>query len=211
MHTGLSRRETEELALAVLNRINPAGIGAPPLPLLRQRSLGEWPDLIQQIFSRDTSESRARDDAEKALIIVSANAPGSAQHCHTLITAGRVLSHSDPARALNFFAEASRVCEIAHGESDIRQARIRLETACALLRLGRDPEVEQTTEEIWPVLAAYGQDERLAALYTMQSAALDVTDPGSPRAAAARQLAAEWSAYAFGAGTKTASGCHARG
>ena len=205
MATGLDRRETERRALGVLDRINPAGISAPPLPLLRQRSLGDWPDLIQKVFSRAASEREVRDYAQKALTIVEAYAPMSAQHCHTLITAGRVLSRPEPERALHLFDLARRVCDNAHGISDIRHARIELESACALLRLGRFDEVIAVTEAIWPVLAAHGQDERLAALYTMQSEALEATEPGSARAASVGRLADEWNAYALGAGKRAAS------
>jgi hypothetical protein len=223
MVTGLDRRETEARALSVLNRINPAGINAPPLPLLRQRSLGDWPELIQRVFSRDASEREIRDYAQRALTIVEAYAPMSAQHCHTLITAGRVLSRPEPERALQLFGQARRVCDSAHGVSDIRHARIKLETACALLRLDRYGEVIvvaeaiwpvrldrygeviAVAEAIWPVLAAHGQDERLAALYTMQSDALTAIEPGSPRAKSAAKLAAGWNAYALGPGRRAAS------
>jgi hypothetical protein len=198
MATGLDRRDSGARALRVLNRVNPAGAGAVPLPSLRQRSLGDWPALIQNVFSRAASEREARDFAEKALTIVTAYAPMSAQHCHTLITAGRVLSRPEPERALRLFEQARRVCNAAHGVSDVRQARIALESACALLRLDRFDEVVAVTEANWPVLAAHGQDERLAALYTIQSEALAVAEPGSTRTTSVAQLAAEWSAYALG-------------
>jgi len=207
MRTGLDRRQTEARAREILDRINPSGIGAPPLPSLRTRSLGNWSELMRQVFSRETTEGEAQTYAGRAVTLVKAMAPGSAQHCHTLITAGRVLSRSDPEQALSLFDEASRVCDMAHGFSDIRQARIRLESSCALLRLGRSEDVAALAEEVWPVLAAHGQDERLAALYAMQSAALEEIAPGSARAAAARQLAEDWGAYAFGAGANMASGC----
>lgn len=210
MATGLDRRETRARALRVLNRINPAGIGAPPLPLLRQRSLGDWPDLIQKVFSRRTSEAEARRYAEKALTIVEAYAPMSAQHCHTLITAGRVQSRQDPERALQLFEQARQVCDRAQGISDVRHARIALNSACALLRLDRFDEAIAVTEATWPVLAAHGQDERLAALYTIQSEALAASEPGSDRAASMERLAAEWSAYALGPGRRAAK-CRRRG
>jgi hypothetical protein len=209
MITGLDRRVTEARALVVLNRINAPGISAPPLPLLRQRSLGDWPELIQRVFSRKASKRQVREYAQKALSIVEVYAPMSAQHCHTLVTAGRVLSRPEPEQALRLFDQARRVCGSAHGVSDIRNARIKLETACALLRLDRYDEVIAIAEAIWPVLAAHGQDERLAALYTMQSDALAASGPGSPRAASAAKLAAEWNAYALGAGRLAAS-CRSR-
>jgi hypothetical protein len=210
MVTGLDRSETRARARAVLNRVNPAGIGAPTLPLLHQRSLGDWPELIQRVFSRTASEREARDYAQKALTIVEAYAPMSAQHCHTLITAGRVLSRPEPRRALQLFEQARRVCDAAHGVSDVRHARIALESTCALLRLDRFDEAIAVTEATWPVLAAHGQDERLAALYTIRSEALAAAEPGSARAASVARLAVEWNAYALGPGHRVAT-CRRKG
>ncbi len=210
MTTGLDRRETRDRALEILDRINPAGRAALPLPMLRQRSLEVWSHLIARVFSRDASERQVRDDVGKALQVVEAYAPMSAQHCHTLVTAGRVLSRPEPERALQLLDLARRVCDTAHGVSDIRHARIMLQEACALSRLGRYGEVIAVTESIWPVLAAHGQDRPLAALYTIQADALEATGAGSPRALSARQLAAAWNAYAVGPGER-AAGCRRKG
>lgn len=54
------------------------------------------------------------------------------------------------------------------------------------------------------MIAAHGQDERLAALYTIQADALAASEPGSPRAASAARLADEWNAYALGPGRRAA-------
>ena len=210
MTTGLDRRETRDRALEVLNRINPAGRAAAPLPMLRRRSLELWSHLIARVFSRDASEREVRADVDKALQVVEAYAPMSAQHCHTLVTAGRVLSRPEPERALHLLDLARRVCDRAHGASDIRHARIELQQACALSRLGRYGEALTVAESIWPVLAAHGQDRPLAALYTIQADALEATEAGSPRARGARQLAAAWNAYAMGPGER-AAGCRRRG
>lgn len=209
MATGLDRRETESRALGVLNRINPAGLSAPPLPLLRRNALDHWSMLIGRVFSRESTRSERLDDIDKALVLVEAQAPMSTQHCHTLVTAGRVLSRDDPARALQLLDVARQVCDVAHGASDIRHARIRLESACALSWLDRHDEVIATAEAVWPVLAAHAQDERLAKLYTLQSDALEAIEPGSARAASARELAAAWNAYAFGP-VAGAAHCRAR-
>ena len=210
MTTGLDRRETRDRALEILDRINPAGRAAPPLPMLRQRSLEFWSHLIARVFSRDASQREVREDIDKALQVVQAYAPMSAQHCHTLVTAGRVLSRPEPERALQLLDLARRVCDTAHGVSDIRHARIELQEACALSRLGRYDEVIAVAESIWPVLAAHGQDRPLAALYTIQADALEASAPGSPRARGARQLAAAWNAYAVGPGER-AAGCRRKG
>jgi len=121
-----------------------------------------------------------------------------------------VFSLDDPARALELFDEAGIVCDRAHGVSDIRHARIGLETACAFERSGQAGRAVELAETIWPVLAAHGQDERLAALYTIEADSLAATEPGSARAAAAARLAADWSAYALGPGRRAAN-CQPKG
>ena len=204
MATGLARRATEERAKAVLDRVNPAGRTAPPLPRLRRRALGKWPELMAAVFARGMSARETRRLAEQALVVIESLAPGSAQHCHTLVTAGRVFSRDEPAESLALLDEAGGVCEAAHGRSDIRQARIRLERACALSRLGRAEEAVALAEAVWPVLAAHGQDERLAALYTVEADALAAIAPGSARAEGVAELAVEWSAYAMGPGRRAA-------
>lgn len=204
MRTGLGRRQAEARARTVLDRVNPEGIGAAPLPQLRRRALGDWPQLMTAVFSRGVSESEVRSMAGKALQVVEAHAPRSAQHCHTLVTAGRIQSRRAPEQALRLFDAAEAVCDAAHGVSDIRHARIRLERACALLRLGRAGEAAEIAEATWPVLAAHGQDERLAALYSIQAEALARTAPESAPAEAAARLAEEWNAYALGPGRRAA-------
>jgi hypothetical protein len=206
MTTGLDRRQTKSRALVLLDRFNPMGRNAPPLPRLNQRALEEWSYLIGRVFTRGVSQSNIREDVGKALQVVQAAAPGSAQHCFTLVTAGRVLSRPEPERALLLLNRARQVCDAAHGVSDIRYARIQLEEACALQRLGRYDEVVTMAESIWPVLAAHGQDRPLAALYTLQSEALDAMEPSSPQARTARRLAVAWTAYAMGPGRR-AAGC----
>jgi hypothetical protein len=136
--------------------------------------------------------------------VVEAYAPGSAQDCFTLITAGRVLSRHDPAKALAFFDRARDVCDAAHGASDIRHARIALERACALLRLRRARDAVDVAEATWPVLAAHGQDERLAALYTIEDDALARIAPDSARARSVARLATQWNDYALGPGHRAA-------
>ncbi|MDH3668455.1 MAG: DUF2927 domain-containing protein [Paracoccaceae bacterium] len=206
IETGLDRRETRARANALLDRINPQGRNAPRLPRLRTSGLGEWSDSMAKVFSRRTSGRARIKSIDKALTLIQANAPGSAQHCHTLVTAGRVLSRPDPARAVAMLDQARTICETAHGPQDVRLARIGLEKACALLRLARYNEAISLAEATWPIFAAYRQDERLAALYTIEADALAATEPGSERAARTAERARAWNAYAVGPGRR-ASNC----
>lgn len=197
MRTGMDRETTERTALAVLDRVNPAGIGAPPLLMPAQRRMAGWRQRIQRVFSRKTEQREALRLAEEALDIARAKAPGSAYHCHSLITLGRVVNRSSAERAVQLFDEAKEVCSRVHGPQDIRIARIGMERANALLKLGRFDEVIPLTDEVLPILAAHGQDERISALYALQSAALAAIGDRA-RAQAAQALAAEWGAYSLG-------------
>ncbi len=204
MKTGLPRQATARRARQVLDRINPDGRAASPLPPLRRRSLGEWPELIAAVYSRGVSERETATLVREALGLVERLAPRSAQHCHTLVTAGRVLSRRAPAEALALFDRAGDVCEAAHGDSDIRQARIALERACTLLRTDRAADAVAVAQRASPVLAAHGQGERLAAGYTIRADALAAMRPESAEAEEAARLALEWSAYAVGPGRRAA-------
>ena len=210
MDTGLSLREARLRARALLTHLNPAGESAPPLSELNLRALGDWADLMRAVFSRRAKPGQRERFIVKALTLVQAQAPDSPQHCHTLITAGRVFSRPDPARALSYLTTAKKVCERATGVSDIRQARIALEMSCVHLRLGRPEKALRLVEEAWPVLAAHGQDERLAALFTIGVEARTLLAPGSPETASMMKLARAWSDYAMGQGRRAAD-CRARG
>lgn len=59
MATGLDRRTAQARARAVLDRANPEGIGGRPLPRLRRRALGDWPELMTAIFSTWGVRARA--------------------------------------------------------------------------------------------------------------------------------------------------------
>ncbi len=209
IETGLNRRETRARAKALLDQVNPQGRSAPRLPRLRTSGLGEWSDLMAKVFSRRTSGRARIKSIGKSVALIQAKAPGSPQHCHTLVTAGRVLSRPDPARAVALLDQARTICEKEHGPQDVRLARIGLEKACALLRLARFDAAISLAEAAGPVFAAYGQDERLAALYTIEADALAVVEPGSERAARMAERARAWNAYAVGPGRR-ASNCRPR-
>lgn len=197
LRTGMSREITEQTARRVLDRVNPAGISAPPLLMPAQKRMAVWRGRIQRVFSRKTKQADALKLAQEALRIAERDAPASAYHCHSLITLGRVQARRSPAHAVPVFDNAERVCARVHGWQDIRMARIAMEKASALLKLGRHAEVIPLTDGALPIFAAHGQDERLSALYAVQSAALSAMGERA-RAEAARSLAAQWGAYALG-------------
>ncbi|MEL6475746.1 MAG: hypothetical protein AAFR17_00340, partial [Pseudomonadota bacterium] len=151
-----------------------------------------------RIFSKATAQNRAPEEARAALALVRREAPGSAQHCHALRTLGRVLARRAPGTALGTLAEARQLCAQVHGARDIRLSLIALERALALLRQGSYAAVIETLAGHEARLAELGQEERLAALYTLRARAHQGRgDRG--RAAADSALATRWRAYAYGA------------
>ncbi|HUF55960.1 MAG TPA: DUF2927 domain-containing protein [Thermohalobaculum sp.] len=199
MRTGMDRAATEQAARRVLDRINPAGIHAAPGVLPEQRRMASWRRYIQRVFSRRTGPEEATRLAGKALELAIEKGPNSVYHCHSLLTLGRVVSYRDPASGLEVFERARAVCGAAHGARDVRLARIGIEQAAALLRLGRHAEVLPLADQSLPILAAHGQDERISSLYALRARALNALGRHAD-AHEARELARQWGAYAFGTG-----------
>ena len=196
MHTGLNRRMTRERALAVLNRLNPEGRGAPPLPPLRTDEMEGWAKTMRAAFDRSRSVGRRVDSAAEALSIARRRAPGSAFHCRSLQALARA-SAGDPARALAALEDASLVCAAAHGGDDIRVAQIRLDRARILYRAGRPAAAWAEAEGLDQIFAAYGQEERLTAFYDLEAAVLQ-SNRQTAHSAQARRRAGAWGAFALG-------------
>ena len=195
LHSGLSRAETRAAALAALDRLNPEGRLAPPLPAPRDRAMARWVDALREAFNRARSPEQRLASARKALAIASRQAPSSAYHCRSLTALAE--ASDEPRAALAALGEAARVCALAHGPDDIRIAQIRLDQARLFYRIGRPGAALRLAEGLEATFAAYAQDERLAALYDLQAAALRaIHRPGS---AETERRAAAWRAYARGA------------
>lgn len=197
LETGLDRAETAMRARTVLDRENPSGLGAPDLVLGDERRLAGWREVTLGIFSRDNDRTARLGKVREALAIVQETAPGSAHHCQSLTTYGRVLRETDPARALPVLDDAAAICARLHGPDDIRLARIAAERGAALFRLGRGAEALSATEDLERIFAELAQEERLASLYALRAAAFRAIQQGT-KAFEARRLANEWGAYALG-------------
>lgn len=202
MRTGLSRRETEARARAVLDRLNPAGRSAPAINLPRDGALASWRDTHREIFSRATSQNSAPSYARRALDLAERRAPGSPYHCHSLQTLGRVLARRAPGEALGVLDRAASTCAKVHGADDIRLSLIALERAIALARQGSYTAVLQTLTQHEDRLADNRQEERLAALYNLRAKAYGALGQ-SEKAAQAAQQAVTWAGYAYGEGSNT--------
>ncbi|MEM8698453.1 MAG: DUF2927 domain-containing protein [Pseudomonadota bacterium] len=203
--TGLGRAETERRAGAVLARINPAGQGAAPLRISAASGLGPWRTRHNRIFSKASSDRGAEASARAALTLAEREAPGSALHCHSQRTLGRVLAGMGKAGALPVLREAASLCALVHGPGDIRLSLIALEQALALLRRGSYRSTIETLSPHQDRLAELGQEERLAALLTLRARAHEGAGNRGQAAADAAQ-AARWRAYAYGADSRVGRG-----
>ena len=195
MRTGLSKSATERRAAQVLDRINPAGRGAPPLRLAS--GVKGWRETHNRIFSKASAQNRAPETARKALSLAERAAPGSALHCHSLRTLGRVLADRAPGEALEVLEQARSLCARVHGAGDIRLSLIALEQAIARIRQGSYRAAIAALAPHETRLAALGQEERLAALYSLQAQAYQGAKERG-RSAASAALARRWVAYAYG-------------
>lgn len=197
LKTGMSRSETRAAARIALDRLNPQGIGAPSLPAFSDARVRDWPLQIRTAFDRTKSRSARIAAAKRAVAIAEERAPDSAFHCRALSALARV-GRERAAEILPIVRLGDGVCARAHGPDDIRVARIQLEIARLHYDLGNPAVALALTEDADTVFAAYGQDERLTALYALRSAALRAIQQGT-RSFEVRRLGAEWGAYALGA------------
>lgn len=196
IRTGLNRNETRNRARSELDRINPSGRSAPPLPKLNIRAMRDWSEQIAAAFDRTKSESERTRSAETALNLASGRLRNSPQHCRSLIVAAR-LTQAAPDRALRRLNASAQVCRAAHGPRDPRIGLVNLARARALFRLGRTSEAYGLSDGLEASLAAHGQSERLVALYALQAAALKAIQQPESSARAARSAAA-WAEYSLG-------------
>lgn len=197
MQTGLGPRETERRALAVLDRINPAGRRARPLPGVTHRAEHEWRKRIAGALRRDRSQTQRTQSAESALLLAEAALPGTSWHCHSLLTLARTETLGDPERAERHLDQAEQICGRIHGPDDPRLAQLRLSRAGIALALARPKDALVLSEGLAPVLAGHGLEEALAAYYELRTRALEsLGRRGEARPEA--EKAAAWRAYAMG-------------
>jgi len=197
MATGLTRAETERRALAILERLNPEGRGAPPLPGIRDGDMRAWIAETRRAFRRGAGDDERIRAGLAAANTARSVAPNSAYHCRSLKALTRIARASRPDLARQAAADGLGVCTAAHGVSDIRLARLRLDEARLLYDQGQPARAHAVTAGLADIFAGHGQEERLTALYALQAAALRAM--GRPREAIeARAKAAAWGAYALG-------------
>ncbi|MGF1444599.1 MAG: DUF2927 domain-containing protein [Pikeienuella sp.] len=201
LETGLGRAETERRARAVLDRINPAGRRAAPLPPAEHRAEARWRSLVGEVLRSDRSAEARRLAARDALGFAEAALPGTPWHCHSLALRAQVEKRADPALAARLLSQAETVCARVHGAEDPRLAQARL-TRAGIALAQADPETAlAATDGLAPTLAGHGLDEALAAYYALRARAL-LSLGREADGRAASQAAAAWGAYAIGRAAK---------
>jgi hypothetical protein len=197
METGLGRPETRLRARALLDRINPAGRSAPPLPAPESPLAAEWERLTDRVLRRGVAAEARRRAAADALAHAERALPGTAWHCRSLVLSGRLAARLDPETALSRLDAAARVCRAVHGAEDPRLARIRLSRAGVLLARGEAETALAALDGLEAPLAGHGLDEGLAAYYALRAQALGAAGRRAEARAAADRAEA-WGAYALG-------------
>ena len=195
LQSGLGPGETRARALLALDRLNPEGRGAPPLPDPVAEHMADWVEMMRDAFDRRRSERRRLGSAREALAIAAERAPLTTYHCRSLTALARKQG-DEPGAALATLEEAARVCALAHGADDIRIAQIRLDQARLLYLGGRASAAWGVAEGLEAQFAAHRQDERLAELFALQAAVLRAIQ--APGSAELGRRAQAWRAYAFG-------------
>ncbi len=197
METGLGRTETRRRARRVLDRINPAGLRAPPLPGPETGAAGPWARLITEAHSTSAGRRAQRRAAEAALEQARIALPETAWHCQSLETLAHLSRIEAPERAVALLVQAEAVCAAVHGADDPRLPRIRLGRAALALAAAEPERALALSDGLEADLAAHGLDEALAAQYALRVRALEAL--GRDREAAeVRRLAEAWGAYALG-------------
>ncbi|MEM9139986.1 MAG: DUF2927 domain-containing protein, partial [Pseudomonadota bacterium] len=190
LRTGLNRLDTRRRASQALRRLNPAGSGAPDLPPLRIGAIRIWEDTLRMAFDRTRPMPARFASAQKAASLAERRLKNTAYHCRSLAALVRLGREQLPV-ALDAASRGRRVCATAHGVGDVRLARLQLEGAYRLYQSGEPAGAIEATRGLEATFAAFGQDERLVALYALQAAALRAiqdTEAGF----LARRKAAAW-------------------
>ena len=196
LRSGLSRTETRKRAAGILEKINPQGRGARPLPRIQQKRFQDWRRALLG-HSRIKDGAIAVREARKLAQIARNLAPGTAYDCTGATFLASVARNNDAKDEGELVDDAIKVCTRVHGKDDIRIALLRLKRSYGHLDAGRYAAARSEVEAILPKLKAHALDGSVAAAYIVQTAAAwRLNDPkwDGP----ILQRAAAWSAFAYG-------------
>ncbi|MEM7189823.1 MAG: DUF2927 domain-containing protein [Pseudomonadota bacterium] len=195
-----ARTDMIDAARKILRRVNPEGNGAPDLPPHRQEEFMAWRGRIHQMnrLLRDEFEDHAAAKGLAEVIVEEAEekAPLSAYHCEAVTNAGWMLRQSNDADAMAVLETARTICATAHGDQDIRIAKLRQQQALLALDEKQYAESLRRSAGLVEIFKAHGQDDEVATTYALRWAAMSWLD--HPDRDKTHDQALRWSAYAFG-------------
>jgi hypothetical protein len=194
--SGLDRTNTHELALAVLDEVNPVGRDAAPLPPIFQQKFLPWRNGVHDLVAlndTDLALSKARELARRAHQL----APESAYDCTSASQVAILASTAESSDLEEMLDLALARCQSAFGEGDIRIQSLRLLRAVNYNEGGRHRQAKDEIEAILPSLIAHGRDDEIATAKIIRlSAAYNLGDPNWD--GDLLKEAEVWSAYAYG-------------
>ncbi len=195
LQSGMPRSVVAGRINGILDRINPGGAGRGSLPMAPASP--EWNALIEQALTRRTSPSRRIAAADRAVALARQMRPVDHRAGVALITRGRLLRDTQPARAVADFVEGYQRLRGLLGPDDIRTAQSALHMAIVGLEARDYPGAQRVAETAIPV-ARRGQNAvLLSSLLLVRAKALEAQ--GRLSAARDGQLDhLRWARYAFG-------------
>lgn len=197
MRSGMSKTESLRTALSILNRINPEGRDAPPLPPIEQARFRDWRRALlahEDLEDPDIALAEARRIARQARRM----APGTAYDCTGITFLSAVARSVEANDTEMLLQDAIRTCTAVHGPDDVRIALIRLRLSYVLLDRGDYAQARDVLDAILPALKAHALDGSVAAAYIARTAAaMKMHDPNWDGPLLAK--AAAWAAFAYGA------------
>ena len=195
--SGLSREETRERALSVLNRINPQGRTAGPLPEIRQAAFRDIRKDMHGLLHRNANLERRHATIKRLARQTRARFGDSLYDCTVSDLLARVSQSAEDTTARALYEDALALCEQVLGETDIRVALLRLDLAGLDLSEARHRRARDEAESLIPIFLAHGLEDKVAQASLLRLfAAFKLDDPKWDDEYL--EHAERWSAYAYG-------------
>ena len=194
LKSGLGKLETFGIAGKILDEVNPAGRGAPPLPKIRQTQFKKWRLKLHESLNseRIAALQGVRQVAKDARNM----APGSAYDCTGAFALAAVGANMEVKDTEALLTRALNTCTKAHGDDDIRIAHLRLIRAFWFLDTEKFRQARSEAEAVLPKLIAYGlEDDITDAKIILVRSAFELKDP---KLDDLLDDATRWAAFAYG-------------
>ena len=199
--SGMTRDEVARHLPAVLDRLNPNGMGGGQTYETAEDPA--WALSIQTALATDQPVSRRQAAAADAVRTAQMGGWGGAREGFAHYAFGRLLVGSDPVAARDAFQAAARTYA---GSSTLRihEAHVAVQLAAFALRAGDGAQALTVIDPALPVAEAHENAALLATLLMLKAEALDLTGRGE-EAQAVRLDSLAWARYGFGSDAKIAA------